>query len=100
MDFAHHPDPAIGFCIEVEELEAIMIDRENGFPNPDDADLERRIDLAMSFCVGGDPGAIAAKDKLREIEDRCIKSLARFASERSAKARDSRNPQTSMGDAS
>lgn len=37
--FGHHPDPAIDFCVEVEEIEAIWTDRHLQFPNPDDATL-------------------------------------------------------------
>jgi hypothetical protein len=66
--FDHHPDPAIDFCVEVEEIQSIAHDRSIGFPNPDDAALENRIFRAMQFNVGGDPNAVSAKALLREIE--------------------------------
>ncbi|MEQ1491870.1 MAG: hypothetical protein ABL932_15105, partial [Terricaulis sp.] len=67
--------------------------------NPNDGELERRIDRAMMFNVGGDAGAIAAKGTLREIEDRCLESLARFDRERSAAARTSRDQKTRLENA-
>lgn len=67
--FGHHPDPAIDFCVEVEEIEAIWTDRALQFPNPDDAVLKERIGCAMAFRVGGDLHAINAKDRLRKIDD-------------------------------
>lgn len=66
--FGHHPDPAIDFCVEVEELEAIYTDRCNRFANASDADLEKRLERAMAFRVGGDLHAINAKDRLRKLE--------------------------------
>jgi hypothetical protein len=66
--FEHHPDPAIDFCIEVEEIQAIAHDRSIGFANPDDSKLADRIFRAMQFNVGGDEGAVSAKRLLRQIE--------------------------------
>jgi hypothetical protein len=66
--FSHHPDPAIDFCIEVEEIAAIAWDRKHGIANPDDASLSDRIFRAMQFRVGGDEGALRAKAQLREVE--------------------------------
>lgn len=66
--FGHHPDPAIYFEVEVESIVGMDLDREWGFD--DHRDLERRVDTAMEFIVGGDPGAIAAKATLREIASR------------------------------
>lgn len=64
--FNHHPDPAIDFCVEVEELQGMAYNRKVGFdPEPD---LDQRIFNAMGFRVGGDQGAIAAKQLLREID--------------------------------
>ena len=68
MTFGHHPDPAIDFCIEVEEIQSIAADRSIGFANPDDDKLENRIYRAMQFNVGGDADAVTAKALLREIE--------------------------------
>lgn len=65
MNFGHHPDPAIDFCVEVEEIQAMACNRRIGF----DAEptLDRRIDRALMFQVGGDAGAVAAKDLLRDV---------------------------------
>lgn len=66
--FDHHPDPAIDFCIEVEEIQSIAWDRDHKIANPDDPGLHRRIEAAMRFRVGGDEGAVKAKWLLRQIE--------------------------------
>jgi hypothetical protein len=64
--FDHHPDPAIDFCIEVEELEGMAYNRRVGFgPEPT---LNARVNRAMDFRVGGDLNAIAAKGILRTID--------------------------------
>ena len=69
--FGHHPDPAVDFCIEVEELEAIAESARIGlvgFGHEDDrATLDCRIERAMEFRVGGDGIAVAAKDRLRGL---------------------------------
>ena len=67
--FNHHPDPAIDFCIEVEELQAISIDIALGLASKfERQSFGDRLFNAMSFRVGGDEGAIAAKAMLRELE--------------------------------
>lgn len=66
MKFDHHPDPAIGFCIEVEEIIAMAYNRRVGFDS--EPTLDARIERAMMFRVGGDQGCIDAKATLREIE--------------------------------
>lgn len=66
MKFDHHPDPAIDFCHEVQELDAMHVNRKlDVHPEPD---LEKRVERAMLFRVGGDLNAISAKWKLRDIE--------------------------------
>jgi hypothetical protein len=75
MKFDHHPDPAIDFCVEVEELQGMAYNRSVGFdPEPD---LDRRLEKAMAFRVGGDIGAIDAKQTLREIESSLVSSRER-----------------------
>lgn len=64
--FGHHPDPAIDFCVEVEEIQAMACNRRIGF-DPEPA-LDGRVEKAMQFRVGGDLGAIAAKGMLRDVE--------------------------------
>jgi hypothetical protein len=65
MTFDHHPDPAIDFCVEVEEIEAMACNRRIGFdPEPE---LDRRIERAMMFTVGGDAGAVQAMQSLQKI---------------------------------
>ena len=64
--FGHHPDPANDFCIEVEEIEAILYDKRLGL-RPLQAWPALRIRRAMEFVVGGDQIAIAAKARLRAI---------------------------------
>jgi predicted pyridoxine 5'-phosphate oxidase superfamily flavin-nucleotide-binding protein len=52
MKYNHHPDPAIGFCIEIDEIKAMAYNRRIGLdPEPT---LENRIERAMGFRVGGD----------------------------------------------
>lgn len=65
--FGHHPNPAIDFCVEVEELMAVGTDRKLGVANPEDSTLERRVARAMVFRVGGDPSAVDAKVELRAL---------------------------------
>jgi len=64
--FNHHPDPAIDFCIEVEALEGMAYNRRVGFDV--EPTLEGRLSRAFEFRVGGDPIAVQAKQRLREIE--------------------------------
>lgn len=66
--FGHHPDPAIDFCVEVEEIDAIHYDVRTGIAKDKEDERNRRISRAMSFRVGGDEKAVAAKDRLRVIE--------------------------------
>ena len=65
MKFGHHLDPAIDFCVEVEELQGMACNRKIGFdPEPT---LDDRVFRAMQFRVGGDECAVAAKSALREL---------------------------------
>jgi hypothetical protein len=65
--FGHHPDPAIDFELEVQDLEDEVYNFAVGFqPLPRD-ELNSRIDRAMNFRVGGDPSCIKAKDALRRL---------------------------------
>lgn len=65
--FGHHPNPAIDFEIEVEELIGMGLNRQVGFDL--EPDLEERVARAMDFRVGGDPSAMSAKMQLRKLED-------------------------------
>jgi hypothetical protein len=67
-EFDHHPDPAVDFCIEVEEIVAQHWNLTHGLHAPTAWQLGNRVRRAMDFRVGGDPSAVAAKDQLREIE--------------------------------
>ncbi len=69
--FGHHPDPAIDFCVEVETIESEHFNTKIGFTSgtPTADELRKRVDRAMSFRVGGDLNAIAAKQLLRAIEE-------------------------------
>jgi hypothetical protein len=64
--FGHHPDPAVDFCIEVDCIEGDAYDFRAGI-NDREAPKER-ITRAMTFIIGGDPYAIRAKGRLRELE--------------------------------
>lgn len=71
--FDHHPDPAIDFEIEVQSLQARLFDAKGSISKPGTkpenvADVLAGITSAMSFRVGGDPSAVAAKSVLRELE--------------------------------
>jgi predicted pyridoxine 5'-phosphate oxidase superfamily flavin-nucleotide-binding protein len=71
MKYNHHPDPAIGFCIEIDEIKAMAYNRRIGLdPEPT---LENRIERAMGFRVGGDLNCIDAKATLRELEREIIR---------------------------
>ena len=65
--FNHHPDPAIDFCVEVESLLGEIENQRIGFKNgtPTQSELDNRIEHALDFKVGGDPGAVLAKQQLR-----------------------------------
>jgi hypothetical protein len=64
--FGHHPDPAIDYCVEVEELEGMMFNRRVGFDA--EPSLDERVGKAMGFSVGGDQNAIGARQTLKEID--------------------------------
>lgn len=64
--YGHHPDPAIDFQVEVEEIQSIVADVKLGLRPKDD--IEPRMSQAMQFRVGGVPSAVIAKNMLREIE--------------------------------
>lgn len=72
--FGHHPEPAIDFCIEVEELESIALNRKLGLTGfgheADFAGFDDRLDRAMNFRVGGDLNCINAKARLRALTAR------------------------------
>lgn len=69
--FGHHPDPAIDFCVEVEELEAIGESARlglTGFGHEQDREtLDPRIESAMEFRVGADACCVSAKAALRSL---------------------------------
>ena len=65
MRYNHHPDPAIAFCIEVEEIYAQFFDAGVGLADP--IAVRDRWERAMQFRVGGDLGAIKAKNLLRSL---------------------------------
>lgn len=68
--FGHHPDPAVDFCIEVDEIEAEVKNHAIGFVNgtPSLEQIQTRIFKAMGFRVGGYEWSVRAKNRLREIE--------------------------------
>lgn len=67
--FGHHPDPATDFCVEVEVLEGADFNIKHAIPNAKigKPEFDQRVERAMSFNVGGDQIAVAAKDALRRI---------------------------------
>lgn len=71
--FGHHPNPAIDFCIEVEEIENIAEDARLGLTGFGHEALQHgvdaRIERAMDFRVGADANAVAAKHALRAVAD-------------------------------
>lgn len=71
--FGHHPDPAIDFEIEVESLQARLLDAKGDISKPGHAvetvaSVLEDIERAMMFRVGGDPSAVRAKQILRDLE--------------------------------
>jgi hypothetical protein len=66
MEFGHHPDPAVDFCLEVEAIEGELFDRKAGLPST--MDMGARITRAMQFKVGGDASAVVAKADLRKYD--------------------------------
>jgi len=78
--FGHHPNPAIDFEVEVESLQSRLFDASHGISKPGYAvesivavldDIQR----AMSFRVGGDEGAVKAKQLLRQLENEALSAL-------------------------
>lgn len=65
--FGHHPDPAVDFCVEVDEIEGLVYDARHGLTEY--KPVEDRVFKAMRFCVGGDQNAVTAKERLRIAED-------------------------------
>ena len=66
--FGHHPDPATDFGHEVECCENDAYDLRGDIGVLSRGQLLLRIERAMTFRVGGDQGAIAAKRSLRDLE--------------------------------
>jgi hypothetical protein len=66
--FGHHPDPAIDFCVEVECIEGMTYDASVGLQTP--STVKQRVDRAMTFRVGGDEGCVAAKQIVRDCDQR------------------------------
>lgn len=66
MNFGHHPNPAIDFCVEVDRIEGLRHECQVGMV--DDTTLLDAVEKAMRFRVGGDVHAVTAKRRLREIE--------------------------------
>ncbi|MGO8093171.1 hypothetical protein [Rhizobium leguminosarum] len=67
--FGHHPDPAIDFEVEVETIQGSLYDATHGVDHSTTIDeIRKRIAKAMEFSVGGDAGAVAAKQMLRGLE--------------------------------
>lgn len=66
--FGHHPDPAIDFEVEVQSLEARLLDLRAGSASETISSVHRAIEEAMTFRVGGDPSAVRANDLLRTLE--------------------------------
>ena len=65
MRYDHHPDPAIAFEIEVDIIEGMYADWRAGLLPHEDVGY--RAAKAMQFRVGGDAGAVAAKQRLRDL---------------------------------
>lgn len=63
--FGHHPSPALDFMLEVEAIENELVDLAAGLAPT--MDLPARVAAALEFKVGGDPGAVAAKNGLRAL---------------------------------
>lgn len=73
--FRHHPDPAIDYCVEVEEIESILFDIEKGIlPLSEFDGLTDRVCFALQFQVGGDQNAVGARRLLLGYADR-LKAL-------------------------
>jgi len=70
--FGHHPDPAIDFELEVQDLEAEVYNFIVGFQPLPREKLDQRIDLALDFRVGAVPSCVHAKDVLRRLARRFL----------------------------
>jgi hypothetical protein len=66
--FGHHPDPAIDFEVEVDDLIAEAFNADHGMGEREL--VVGRVRAAMLFRVGGVPSAVAAKNTLRDLENR------------------------------
>jgi hypothetical protein len=76
--FGHHFEPAQDFITEVDAITAVFEAFSRG-ETVDRAELDRRVDRALDFTVGGVPEAVVAKDRLRGIAD-LLDKAARQAS--------------------
>lgn len=65
--FGHHPDPAVDFEVEVQDLEAEVYNYNVGFQPLRREQIARRIDIALDFRVGGVPSCVTAKAALRQL---------------------------------
>jgi len=68
MNFGHHPDPAVDFCVEVDTLEGLVEDVRAGLEKR--KPVEDRIFRATMFRVGGDERAVEARKRLLEAESK------------------------------
>lgn len=68
--FGHNPNPAIDFCVEVDEIEAIAFNIEKGISGENKSEFFNRLFKALQFRVGGDEGAIKAKERLRALQNK------------------------------
>lgn len=71
--FGHHENPAEDFIAEVEEI-AGLVERAKDMKDPLPSwealrRVQRRINAAMEFRVGGVPEAVDAKNRLRDLEE-------------------------------
>lgn len=65
--FGHHPDPAVDFEVEVQDLEAEVYNYRAGFQPLRREQIEHRIDRALDFRVGGVETCVTAKAALRVL---------------------------------
>ena len=66
--FGHHPDPAIDFCIEVEDIEGMAYNVKVGFHDTKD-DLRPKLERALNSGPWIDQHARDAKHILYKIAD-------------------------------
>ena len=71
--FGHHADAATDYCLEVECVEGLVADVRARLQDPDE--VEKRIERAMYFRVGGDLHAVNAKHVLRQCEGQLAEIL-------------------------